>query len=299
MTTTMSVTTMMVVIAGLIGMFASGCDGPTIDPFIEGRHFTLYGFLHEFDNEHFVRVIAVRRSPEDIPTPTSPHAEIDGRVTSTNLTTGAQHVWSHSLVQFEDGRYGHVFRATFVVRKGHTYELVVERSDGVKSIAQTTVPNLNDWQVAPAEIRDDTTSQTITWMGVGTPDDISISYCAKPVGALRCPSIVVPYGRSGRRIEEGWEVDVQLSRDLQFVRQQLGVDETLTLELASMDMLFTALDENWVLPEEPFDAEEFAQPGALTNVENGFGFWGSISRSGASWIPDAEALAVSGFVPPQ
>jgi len=201
-------------------------------------------------------------------------------------------------VKLEDGRFGHVFRAAFVVRKGREYELVVERSDGAKSIARTTVPNLKDWEVAPAEITHDTTSQTITWMGVGTPEDISISYCAKPVGALRCPSIVVPYGRRGRRTEEGWEVEIQLSKDLLFVRQQLGVGEGLLLELSTMDMLFTALDENWILPEEPFDPEEFAQPDALTNVENGFGFWGSISRSGASWIPDAEALAVSGFVPP-
>ncbi len=247
-------------------LLVAGCGDVVIDPFIEGQHFTVYGFLNQFDDEHFVRVIAVRRFHEDIPTPTSPHAEIDGRVTSTNLTTGEQHIWSHGLVKLDDGNFGHVFRAAFVVNKGHRYELVVTRSDGARSVAQTTVPNLKDWRVDAAEIRDDTTTQTITWMGVSTPENITMSYCAKPVGGFSCNPVVVQYGRRGRRIEEGWEVDVQLSRDLQFVRQQLGVGETLQLELSSMDMLFTALDDKWILPEEPFDPQEFAQPDVLAGA---------------------------------
>ena len=239
-----------------------------IDPFVKGRHFTVFGFLNQVDDEHYVRVVAVRRFPEDIPTPSSPHAELDGRVTSTNLTTGEQHVWSHRLARLDDGSYGHVFRASFAVYKGHSYELVVTRSDGVESVARTTVPKLTDWRVDPAEILDARATQTITWMGASTPDNISVSYCVRLIGALSCNVIVVPYDRQGRRTEEGWEVEVQLSRDLLFVRQQLGVGEAVQLELSVTEMLFTALDDKWILPEVPFDPEEFAQPDALANVEN-------------------------------
>jgi hypothetical protein len=274
-----------------------GCDDAFTDPFVEGRHFTIYGFLNAFDVEHFVRVSAVRRFPEDIQTPSSHHAEIDARVTSTDLSTGQQHLWSHRLSQFADGSYGHVFSAAFLVHKGHRYELVVTRSDEAVSTAETTVPSLRNWSVAPTEIQGDTTTQIITWPGVSTPDDIDILYCAKPTGNLACSLVIVPYGRRGRRTEEGWEVKILLSRDLLFVRQQGGFGDAILLELAPVEMRFTALDEKWILPEGQFAPTELAQPDALTNVENGFGFWGSVSRSSANWTPEPEALAVSGFVP--
>lgn len=287
-----------VIVPVFVWVVAAGCDDPFIDPFVEGRHFTVYGYLNESDNEHFVRVVAVRRFPEDIPRLSSPHAELDGRVTSTDLTTGEHHVWRHQLVELDDGNYGHVFRAAFIVRKGHEYQLVVTRSDGAQSRARTRVPRLSSWRTEEPVVQGDTTSQVLTWMGVSTPDEISVWYCARPVGALACQRVAVPYGRKGRRTEEGWAVNVELSRDLLFVRQTMGFGEDVVPELTFIEMRLTALDDQWVLPESPVDPNEFAQPGALSNVENGFGFWGSIAGSQASWVPDREVLAVSGYVPP-
>ena len=39
------------------------CEDPFIDPFVEGKHFTVYGYISPFESEHFVRVIAFRRFP--------------------------------------------------------------------------------------------------------------------------------------------------------------------------------------------------------------------------------------------
>ena len=277
---------------------SAGCDDPFIDPFVEGRHFTVYGYLHEFDDEHFVRVVAVRRFPEDIPTPRSPHAELDAVVTSTDLSTGRETRWLHTLERLDDGSYGHVFRAAFVVHRGREYRLTVTRSDGAQSIATTKIPNFRNWTVEPAEVDGAEITQQIFWPGLATPESIEISYCAKPVGAFLCNSVIVPYGRKGERTEEGWVVVVDLGRDLLFVRQQLGVANDQILELSSLDMLMTGLDEQWTVPPEPIDVNEFGQPDALNNVESGFGFWGSIGRSTASWMPRADALAPVGFVPP-
>lgn len=274
-----------------------GCDDPFVDPFLEGKHYTVYGYLNVHENEHFLRVAAVRRSPEYIPTPGSPHAEFDGVVTTTDLTTGVQHQWVHTLRELDDGNFGHVFTASFVVHKGREYELVVTRSDGATTVARTKVPNLTQMEVGPAVIVGDSTFQTVTWLGASTAEDIIVNYCAKPAEYFRCEPVSIYYGRSGRRTEDGWAIDIQLSKDLAFLRNQMGFEDAVQLELAPLDMLFTALDDKWILPEEPFDPEEFAQPGALTNVEDGFGFWGSMSLSTGTWMPEAEALAVSGYVP--
>lgn len=279
-------------------LLLAGCEDPMIDPFTTGRHYTVYGYLNAFDNEHFVRVIPVRRSPEEISRPADPHAALDAVVTSTDLASGATVAWNHTLRQLDDGSYGHVFTSRFVVRLGHTYRLVIHRSDGAESIAETTVPNLGSPTVEPARVTPDSVTQVVRWPGAGVPDHIEVAYCAKPVGSLSCEEIVIDYGRSGRKTSGGWEVEVALGRDLRFVRQQQGFEDTLAVELSTVEMRFTSLDQAWQAPVGSFDPYVFAQPGALTNVENGFGFWGSVARSTYAWTPDPEVLDALGHVSP-
>ncbi len=274
------------------------CEDPLIDPFVTGKHFTVYGYLNAFDQDHSLRVIAVRRSPEAIDRPVSPQAEIDADVSTTDLTSNVTIRWTHNLVQLDDGTYGHVFTSRFVVRQGHRYRLVVQRSDGAESTAETEVPNLSQPIVSPAVITPDSVTQDLTWPEAGVPERIEIAYCAKPVGSFSCNDIVINYGRAGRRTESGWVVPVALGRDLLFVRQQLGVASSLILELSSVEMRFTSLDKNWNAPTGDFDPDVFAQPSALTNVENGFGFWGAVARSIHAWMPDERALSAFGYVPP-
>jgi hypothetical protein len=141
-------------------------------------------------------------------------------------------------------------------------------------------------------------TQVVTWPDAGVPEAVEIAYCAKPVGAFSCNDILIDYGRKGARTSEGWAMEVDLGRDLLFVRQQLGVPESVVLELSNLELRFTSLDQEWTAPQGAFDPDVFAQPGALDNVENGFGFWGSVARSIYSWTPDAEALDAMGYVPP-
>jgi hypothetical protein len=285
-------------IPACVCILLSGCEDPFIDPFVEGQHYTVYGYLNAFDVDHAVRVVPVRRSPEDIPEPDAPHADIDAAVTSTDLTSNVTIRWVHTLQQFEDGTHGHVYTSRFVVRQGHTYRLVVERSDGAASIAETTVPNLGPPVASPARIRPDSVTQVLTWKDAGVPENIEVAYCAKPVGAFSCTDIVIDYGRKGEKAAEGWAVPVELGKDLLFVRQQMGFAESLVLELSNVEMRYTSLDQKWDAPQGTFDPEVFGQPDALNNVENGFGFWGSVARSIYSWTPDREALEALGYVPP-
>ena len=285
--------------AGLAAaLFLAGCEDPFIDPFVEGKHFTVYGYLNSFEIDHFVRVVAVRRTPEDIPAPDAPHADIDAVVTSTNLTTNVTTRWTHTLQELDDGTYGHVFTSRFVVREGHRYRLVVQRSDGAESVAETTVPNLQAPIAMPAQITSDSITQVLVWPDAGVPERIELVYCAKPVGGFGCDDVLIDYGRTGKKTSSGWEVPIALGRDLLFVRRQLGFADEVVLELSNIDVRFTSLDSEWDAPQGEFDPEVFGQPGALTNVENGFGFWGSLARSIRSWTPDPEALRALGYVPP-
>jgi hypothetical protein len=202
------------------------------------------------------------------------------------------------LQELDDGTYGHVFTSRFVVRQRHRYRLVVQRSDGAESVAETTVPNLQAPIALPAQVTPDSVTQVLVWPDAGVPERIEIAYCAKPVGDFSCDDILIDYGRTGEMTSQGWEVPVALGRDLTFVRRQLGYPDSVALELSNVEMRFTSLDSEWKAPPGEYDPEVFGQPGALTNVENGFGFWGSLARSIRSWTPDEAALSALGYVPP-
>lgn len=289
----------------VVGLTASvllgACQDSVVDPYVEGKHFTVYGYLSLFDNEHFVRVIPVRRYPEHIDSPGDPQAEIDAEVFSTNLSTEETIPWAHSLVKLSDGSYGHVFSARFVVTAGVTYRLTVHRSDGVETTATTTVPSNIDAEALPATVDADSVRQVIRLKNVPKVDKLEVVYCAAPVTGPICADgidgksgYVAKYRKSGRRIGSDWEVSVDLSRDFTALRQIAGVDPDTLLVLKSLEMRAIALDEHWIVYEDPY---VFAQPSALTNVENGFGFWGAVGIGFYSWTPDAAALAVLRVTP--
>jgi hypothetical protein len=286
-------------VVGAVGLFASGCDNASIDPFITGSHFTVWGFISPWADTQYVRVIPVRRFPEEIERPSDPHAEIDAKVTSTDVLTGRTVQWRHTLRRFEDGSYGHIFSASFSVRKKSRYILRVTRSDGAESVAETVVPSDHEVEILPSEVFGDSVVQTVRWKGVGTLEDMVITYCAGPLGIRACyddsdgGGLPIAYGQAGRRVGNDWEVVVNLSKDFNLLRRISALPSDLTLGLYSLHMRINVLDAGWRVLA---DRDNFVQPGALHNVENGFGYWGSIGNSSLDWYPDAEGLAAIGVV---
>lgn len=291
--------TQRLLITGLL-LTLMGCEDPFIDPFVDGQHFTIWGYLSAFDEEHTIRVIPVRRFPEEINSPSDPQAEIDAEVTSMNLLTGKTVTWKHELVQLNDRTYGHVFRSSFLISPGGKYELSVTRSDGATSTAVATIPTGIEAEILPAEVRGDSVVQTIRWKDVPTAENIDVVYCAGPVGSRACSDgndgggLLIPYGASGTRNGNDWEVTVYLARDFRFLRDISRIPLETPLEVYTMQMRIRALDPTWTVFDDP---EVFGQPGALHNVVNGFGYFGAIGFSTLDWLPDAEALAVLGVTP--
>ena len=98
--------------------------------------------------------------------------------------------------------------------------------------------------------------------------------------------ISIPYGRTGRATEAGWEIGLNISEDRQRVLNRIGATTTT---ICAMGIKAKVMDDQWVLPEGELNLEEVSLPENLTNVENGYGFFGSLGLYQADW-PISSAL---------
>ena len=270
----------------LLAVVLVSCDTGTFDPFDNGeRYFTLYGFLDERESTHTLRVIPISRFAAEIEDPSVPQASIDGVVTSTDLRTGEVTLWNHRLDRMEDGTFGHVFRGRFQVRAGRTYRLEITRNDGTVTAAETTIPRFPvtrpdpDTLFFPFNVSPDSAlTQEVHLPGIVSPWEINLDY------HLQNRLVRVPYGRPGERTADGWKFTVSLQDDAVEMRRVLGLTAEDPLpSLSAITLSIRALDDSWDPPEGEFDPEMLAQPGVLSNVEKGYGFWGGIGTYIYSW----------------
>ncbi|NNE68937.1 MAG: hypothetical protein HKN29_01095 [Rhodothermales bacterium] len=270
----------------LVCLLPLSCDTGTFDPFDNGeRYFTLFGYLDERESEHTLRVIPLSRFPAEITDPSEPQASIDGVVTSTDVRTGVVTRWNHRLDRLDDGNYGHVFRGRFQVRPGRTYRVEITRNDGKVTAAETTIPRFPvtvpdpDTLFFPYEVSPDSAlTQEVHLPGIVSPWEIYLDY------DLQGTWVRVPYGRSGSRTEDGWKITVELNRDAVKMREVLGIPPGGRLPLLhAISISVRALDDSWDPPAGEFDPEVLAQPGVLSNVELGYGFWGGIGSYIYTW----------------
>ncbi len=291
----------------VLSLLLAACDGVEVFPFREtDNYYSVYGYLDTFADSQFVRVVPLRTRLERAQSPTdAPFASIDARVTSFDLTSGDSLVWTWALVRFDDGTYGHLFGARLSpLFPGRTYRLEVRRSDGKTTRAETTVPLKPRWHLGPPQQHEGGLGQTVRLEGVpNRPDDIGVTYTVGPPGSIRPPRVRIPYGRSGRLQDGAWTLDVLLSRDAEAVRdslaQRLGPDFAFgPLVLFAVTMTTATLDAAWDPPGGVFDPALLMLPGTFSNVQNGFGFFGSIGRFSEEWRLDPATIEALGFLPP-
>lgn len=276
----------------------TGCDDTAIDPFDnDERYYSIYGFLEVDyeDLEQTVRIIPITRRAERIESPIDPQAEIDAVVTSTNLRTGQTVRWRHSLEKLDDGNYAHIFRSSFFVQQGHTYRLEVERSDGIMTWAETTVPRATEapqFEAAKQLPETGDIVQEVYLPHIPSPWEITVIYY---VGTGITTPFPIEYGRVGSPTDDGgWRFTINVTKDQKTLSSILGVPVD-QFQWAAMGMNIRMLDDQWTPPEGLFDPEVLAQPGALSNVENGYGFWGSIGLFQHTWSVSDELAQLLGF----
>lgn len=281
----------------LVCALLSGCDTATIDPFNnDGKYYTIYGYLDQSknfqNNTQTIRVIPVTRRPENITAPNDPQADLDGRAFLTDLLTEQTQELPHTLQEFEPGKWGHVFRFPLFVAPNRGYRLEILRSDGIMTIAETKVPAVSSIRMEQGSIQqtaDLDAVQDLLLTGVNALWEIDMIYFTGGPGCFSSSPNLVPYGRVGSATDEGWSFQLNLTKDKETLAERF---QTSNLFFCGLGIRAQIMDDQWVFPEGEIDPELQALPEGLSNVENGFGFFGSIGLYQHEWDLSSELAGV-------
>lgn len=121
----------------LLWTISIGCES-TFEPLKENDYvFSISGYLDATADTQWVRVMPVRDSLLFEPSP------IDATVTLDEIGSNKSTTMNDSLFSYLDGggSYAHVFWTTMDLLPEHTYRLTAERSDGMSSSAEVTIPS--------------------------------------------------------------------------------------------------------------------------------------------------------------
>lgn len=276
----------------LVTLWLAGCDSTEIDPFQnENRYYTVFGYLDQTRNfesgaSHAIRVIPVTRRAATIDDPASDNASLDARVFTIDVESGQEIEWRYSLDKLDDGSYGHIFRSSIFVLPGRTYRMEVRRSDGIVTSAETRVPSLSSTivqRLAPArDVETDRVIQDIVLPDLNAIWEMTVIYRLRQESCFNPTTTIhrVPYGRLGAPGEDGWQFTAQVARDKAAIDQAFGFTDRF---LCAMGVEVKILDENWELPTSPEDLEELSFSNVPSNIENGYGFFGSIGLLQYDW----------------
>jgi hypothetical protein len=285
-------------------LLMSACD-TSFQPFAESEHhFTVMGYLDSDADTQFVRIVSLRQVIDrSLPLP------IDATVQTTDLVTGEQVAWHDMLIQFDDSTYGHVFWAAFQPQPEHRYRIDVHRSDGAITSAETTLPPKPDVEATYTVENRGAFFQPLIWPGVPNVIDVDVYYSVSG-DAIAPPDpspstateVVIRYKDDDRGSLQGndWWTEFQLSEDYSLVTQALRDHgrraDRITLHLLTMRIAVPSAD--WHPPDGLWDPEVLVQPGTFSNVINGFGFWGSVTRATAEHRLDKGALEFFNYFEP-
>ena len=282
--------------AVLFSLLLNACE-ESVNPILESdQRFTLFGTLDMDQDTQYVRVIPIRPTLE-----TDARAPLDVTFISTDLITDETLTWRDSLVTFSNGAFGHVFYTPLRLRAGHTYRIEIRSPDSdVVTSAETRVPAEPQPVVMPEDVEfvfttEVRASQQIIWQGVSAePFGIEQWYRFFTLEDFSFRDVQLPYIPRNGPAEgqaDAWEMTLNLVRDRDTMETFIELNESTTL--AGLGMRITLLDDAFVPPGGAFDAEVLAQPGTLSNVENGFGFVGSVGRFSVEWLlADTSARAL-------
>lgn len=265
----------------------AGCEEDANPVIGTDQAFTIYGYFNPGADTQAARVFQIddellRTRPEPI----------DARVRSINLTTGDEVVWADSIVEFSFQQFGHVFYAPFRAEFEHRYRIEVMRSDGVVTSAEAIVPPASMPELLAPKAQRTQVRLPVLWRGAERLINIAVIY------HLNFDTIRIEYPLEAQQATaDGLLVEVKLLEDARRIFREAAQNFSGPVLLNEIEMRVFVVNEDWQLPAgvSSFDPELLVEPGTFSNVENGFGYFGSGYPSSIQWLPDSTVLVQAGF----
>ncbi len=257
-------------------LFLGGCS-ETVSPIVgEEPPFTIYRYLDPTTDAQIVRIIPIAETIDEVD-----RLDVDATVRTIHMDSGEAIVWQKTSVSYPDSTQGVVFRANFRPEHNSAYRLEVSNTEGELITAETVVPELIE--IAP--IDEGNPFMPGFFVQGSDPNLIRIamnySAIAMQPGFSGLPDVVIPVSVSYKGTEEpandGLEIRASLLADRDLILAAMGkvciTSPFITVRTAELE--FFIGDDEWVPPGGDFDATTLVQPGVFSNIENGYGYFGS------------------------
>jgi hypothetical protein len=236
---------------------------------------------------------------------------LDARFTSMDLDTGEEHRWRDSVIVDTTGLVGHVFYAPFRAEWEHTYRLEITRGDGASSRVEVEIPEratliLGEPDTTlgvrlPASLQGDIQNLLRTEVEIYVQYVVGFTPPPFPQPIYAYLRYTFPYDDQVRRTSDGWRLSVDLEASYFPILEEVEEDEDF-IPAEGITLLFVTFraviaNEEWTPPGDVFDPNVLVQPGALSNVENGFGFVAGGYRLERPWTLPFEVVEKTNYRP--
>lgn len=267
-------------------LFCTGCEEEVTAVLGTDRAYSVYGFFNARADTQAIRIYAIEQRLDLIrPDP------LDADVASMDRTSGLQHAWRDSVMQFAGGRYGHVFWSPFRAGYGRSYVLEVTRSDGVTTRAEVTVPPLAEPMLLDPTVAEGYVVLPVHWSEAPRVNNIRVWYYTNKGNFL------IEYPLNQEQEGGGTVVAVTMSTDARqiFARVVLAGERAADLRLKAIELFVLVSNAEWEPPEGRYDPETLVEPGTFSNVENGYGFVGAGYEASFYYEPPDSTVLAAGF----
>ncbi len=282
-----------------------GCEEDVAGPTGVDEPFSMYGVFNPRLPMQTVLVGPV----EDLLFPETREA-LDAVVTSTDLGSGKVYVWQDSVVANATGQLDHIYWADFTPGYGSRHRMEVVRSDGAKSVVNIEIPgevrinyydsNTRDIMVTAKGMSDFLLVRIDVIYSVRFYDKFkSNTPCSTPL-----KNYTFSYNNKEIEIENGWELDINLSLPYETMRSyyhdDTGIEfwnpDTDGLALFGIWLDITVGSADWDPPGgDPSDERVLVHPGTLSNVDNGYGLVAGGYNEETVLYPSFRAVADTPF----
>lgn len=255
-----------------------GCDDE-IAPFNTiDFPFSVYGLVNPQADTQAVRVFTIDTTLE-----LTPEQSLDAVASIIEVEQGIRHVLVDSVTQLPSGDFRHTFWSRFDVQHGELYRVEVERSDGlVTRSSDIRVPDpirIESPEPTEFQVQDLILPILIEGNPPSMPRiDVRYStFSASQLGGRMIDNpVTISYATAPRPVDGILAFDINLQEDFLRIREDFNARE-IQGQICTDDITIEIHvgNEEWRSPIGVFDPNVLVEPGTLSNIENGFGFFGA------------------------